>query len=189
MLTDLSEKVQHKLIPSAANLRFESSTGPGSEVGESVSDILDLQRPLEVAKGCVSLIGHVASIHGFFHQLNQKNAGLLDAASISAEPASCLARCNDLILRILRRIFYCHGLEETSTGTLLKEDSLCVFAGRIQPEEAETAVINELTTLCFTYIEKISRSVSTFDCAVEHVRLAAALLRHLPEPDAELADK
>ncbi len=106
-----------------------------------------------------------------------------------AEPAGRLARCYRLIFRILHRLFSWHGLQKASTGTLLKEDSLRFLAGRIRPEDAKTAAFPELTASCFTYVEKFAESVSTFDCAVEHVRLAAALLNHLPDMDAELSDK
>jgi len=193
MLIDLSAKVQHKLLPCATKRRFppvQSSTG--SEGEEAAVVMFDLDDPLEVAQRCVSLTKrlccHLESVSGFIYQLIERNDGLLDAADMFAEPAGRLARCNRLIFRILHRILSWHGLQKASTGTLLKEDALRFLPGRIQPEDAKAA-IPELTASCFTYVEKFSGSVSTFDCAVEHVRFAAALLNHLPETDAELSDQ
>jgi len=191
LLIDLSAKLQLKFVSCAANRRFHS-VHSSSDLSSTLA-VLDINNPPEVAKLCVSLMkhlcSHLESISGFFRKLNEANGGLMNATDVCAEPARSLARCYGIIFSILRRIFNWHGLQKASTGPIFMEGALRFLAGRIRPEGAKNAAIPELTATCFTYIERFAGSVSTFDCAVEHVRLAAALLNHLPEPDAELSDK
>jgi hypothetical protein len=147
--------------------------------------MLDLYKPMEVAKRSVSLIRrlllHVEAISGYFQQLIEMSDGMLDGPEMYSELAQKLGNSYMLIFRILNRILSWHEFQK-STGATLLEDALRSIAIRVL-DTAKTADVDQLHASSFDYIEKFSTSITSFACAIEHVQLLVTLYNLRPDPE------
>lgn len=179
LLSDLSSKLEHKLLAAASKKQFPLR--PAAVDKESFV-MLDLYSPLDVARRTIPLIrrlaAHLETVSGYFQQLVDMNDGVLDGPEMFNDLAVRLGNCYYQIFRIFNRMLSWHDFQKPS-GAALLEDGLRYLATRLR-ENAKTASFAELHASSFDYVEKFASSLPSFACAVEHVNLLCTLHRILP---------
>ena len=189
LLEDLTKKTQHVLLSSTPKKRFPLQNSGNN--GDAFR-LLDIYPPASIAKRCVHLFkrlcSHLEAISAYFQNLIEVNDGIMDGPQMYTDTTNRLGRCYGLILHCLCIIISWHELQKTE-HVLLLEDSYKALAVRTN-SHLEAASLAEYSQSAFAYVEKFSQSVPVFSCAVYHIQLLRAMLKHVPDSQssAKLAE-
>ncbi|XP_046358167.2 Fanconi anemia group D2 protein-like [Haliotis rufescens] len=191
LLKDLTRKLDHSLLASAAKRRTFLKTKADKSVGFSH---LDQYTATEIATNMIHLLPplceHLEGTSAFFQTLISENDGMLDGPGSNSPEAMLMGSCFKLLLQALLSLFSWNGFVMAENRQLLK-DGLNILVSRIKTSSSSSqSSFHDLVRGAFNYCQNFAATVSNLPAAVTLLRLLMALVEKtaLPELSGKVAE-